>query len=144
MKILIYISLKFVSNGPPGPMGLVYQCIYAPDSKVHGAYMGPTWGRQDPGGLHVGPMNLAIRGVTWPQWVEEVAQRPLTKVVFWLTSSSYLYLISSYSVATITKINNSYFIADTWYLFGNGFVQLTHWGLVTPYGVGDLGQHWFR
>ena len=32
-----------------------------PDSKVHGTYMGPTWGRQDPGGLHVGPMNLAIR-----------------------------------------------------------------------------------
>ena len=21
---------------------------------------------------------------------------------------------------------------------------LTHWGLVTPYGIGDLGQHWFR
>ena len=21
---------------------------------------------------------------------------------------------------------------------------LTHWGLVTPYGVGDLGQQWFR
>ena len=32
-----------------------------PDSKVHEAYMGPTWGRQDPGGPHVGPMNLAIR-----------------------------------------------------------------------------------
>ena len=32
-----------------------------PDSKVHGAYMGPTWGRQDPGGPHVGPMNLATR-----------------------------------------------------------------------------------
>ena len=31
-----------------------------PDSKVHGAYMGPTWGRQDPGGPHVGPMILAI------------------------------------------------------------------------------------
>ena len=30
------------------------------DSKVHGAYMGPTWGRQDPGGPHVGPMILAI------------------------------------------------------------------------------------
>ena len=30
-----------------------------PDSKVHGAKMGPTWGRQDPGGLHVGPMNFA-------------------------------------------------------------------------------------
>ena len=32
-----------------------------PDSKIHGAYMGPTWGQQDPGGPHVGPMNLAIR-----------------------------------------------------------------------------------
>ena len=31
-----------------------------PDSKVHGANMGPTWCRQDPGGPHVGPMNFAI------------------------------------------------------------------------------------
>ena len=31
-----------------------------PDSKVHGAYMVPIWGRQDPGGPHVGPMNFAI------------------------------------------------------------------------------------
>ena len=31
-----------------------------PDSKVHGANMGPIWGRQDPGGSHVGPMNFAI------------------------------------------------------------------------------------
>ena len=33
-------------------------CI--PDSKVHGANMGPIWGREDPGGPHVGPMNLAL------------------------------------------------------------------------------------
>ena len=32
-----------------------------PDSKVHGANMGPIWGRQDPGGPHIGTMNLAIR-----------------------------------------------------------------------------------
>ena len=31
-----------------------------PDSKGHGANMGPIWGRQDPGGPHVGPMNFAI------------------------------------------------------------------------------------
>ena len=31
------------------------------DSKAHWANMGPTWGRQDPHGPHVGPMNLAIR-----------------------------------------------------------------------------------
>ena len=31
-----------------------------PDSKAHGANMGPIWGRQDPGGPHVGPMKFAI------------------------------------------------------------------------------------
>ena len=31
-----------------------------PESKVHGANMGPIWGRQDPGGPNVGPMNFAI------------------------------------------------------------------------------------
>ena len=31
-----------------------------PDSKVHGAYMGSTWGRQVLGGPHVGPMILVI------------------------------------------------------------------------------------
>ena len=31
-----------------------------PDSKLHGANMGPIWGRQDPDGPHVGPMKLAI------------------------------------------------------------------------------------
>ena len=33
-----------------------------PDSKVRGANMGPIWGRQDPGGPHVGPMDLVIWG----------------------------------------------------------------------------------
>ena len=33
---------------------------YIPDSKVHGAHMGPIWGRQDPGVPHVGPMNFVI------------------------------------------------------------------------------------
>ena len=31
-----------------------------PDSKVHGANMGPIWGWQDPVGPHVGPINLVI------------------------------------------------------------------------------------
>ena len=30
------------------------------DSMVHGADIGPIWGRQDTGGPHVGPMNFAI------------------------------------------------------------------------------------
>ena len=35
-----------------------------PDSKAYGANMGPIWGRQDPDGPHVGPMNFAIWGCT--------------------------------------------------------------------------------
>ena len=35
-------------------------CQCFPDSKVHVANMGPIWGRQDPGGPHVGPMNFTI------------------------------------------------------------------------------------
>ena len=45
-----------------------------PDSKVHGANMGPIWGRQDPGGPHVGSMNFYYLGYhkkfafyTWAQ-----------------------------------------------------------------------------
>ena len=34
--------------------------VDAPDSKVRGANMGPIWGRQDPGGPHVGATNFAI------------------------------------------------------------------------------------
>ena len=31
-----------------------------PDSKVHGPDIRHIWGRQDPGGSHVGPINFAI------------------------------------------------------------------------------------
>ena len=31
-----------------------------PYTNVHGVNMGPSWGRQDPGKPHVGPMNFAI------------------------------------------------------------------------------------
>ena len=34
--------------------------LIIPDSKGQGANMGPIWGRQDPGGPHVGPMNFSI------------------------------------------------------------------------------------
>ena len=42
---------------------LVANCLVGntPDSKVHGANMGPTWVLSAPAGPHVGPTNLAIR-----------------------------------------------------------------------------------
>ena len=45
---------------------LFYQTLFhddistRPASKVHGTNVGPIWGRQDPGGPHVCPMNFAI------------------------------------------------------------------------------------
>ena len=41
------------------------QILNNPNSKVRGVNMGPIWGRQDPGGTHVGPMNFAILEVSW-------------------------------------------------------------------------------
>ena len=94
------------------------------DSKIHGAYMGPTWDRQDPGGPHVGHMNLAI----------------------WEHSPN----ISSYSAKLImTNVLHEgfhwhlMFLLD--YLFNKWTLQiLTHWGLTMPYGFIDIDQHWFR
>ena len=48
-----------------GPGTISYQpCTHGmvPDSKIHGANMGPIWDQQDRGGPHVGPMNFAIWG----------------------------------------------------------------------------------
>ena len=39
----------------------LHHLITTPDSNVYGADLGPIWGRQNPGGHHVGPMNFAIR-----------------------------------------------------------------------------------
>ena len=56
-----------------------------PDSKVHGANMGPIWGQPDPGGPHVGPMNFAI----WKSEFELTKETP------------YLTLLMSYGVCII-------------------------------------------
>ena len=44
-------------------IGLDFRQLLIPDSKVHGANMGPTWVLSAPAGPHVGPMNIAIRDV---------------------------------------------------------------------------------
>ena len=54
-KLIIFIiALLNVINE-----GIKFSC---PESKVHGANMGPIWGRQDPGGPQVGPMNFVMLG----------------------------------------------------------------------------------
>ena len=52
--------LSYTETGLCAAMLLVVNCYY-PDIKVQGAIMVLFWGRQDPDGPHVGPMNLATR-----------------------------------------------------------------------------------
>ena len=47
------------------------------DNKDHGANMGPTWVLSVPGGPHVGPMNLAIRGGTPMMWENHMASNTI-------------------------------------------------------------------
>ena len=67
----IQINPSMLVKGAPGDFGTAHSIKYAqgfvlycgfitPDSKVHGANMGPTWVLSAPGGPHVGLMNLAI------------------------------------------------------------------------------------
>ena len=57
-----------------------------PDSKVHGANMGPTWVLSAPDRPHVGPMNLAIwvyKGCHWTLhccWANEIGQDILDQI----------------------------------------------------------------
>ena len=60
--------LREISQSTTGPCKLYpHLILQSPDSKIHGANMGPTWVLSAPDGPHVGPMNLAIRAVTWEQ-----------------------------------------------------------------------------
>ena len=52
-----------------------------PDRKVYGVNMGPIWGWQDPGGLHVGPMNFAIREFIYFIWFySEMIESPINDI----------------------------------------------------------------
>ena len=61
MPKLLFHWRNFVLLGLNELMFWANQANTIPDSKFLGANMGPIWVRQDPGGPHVGPMNLAMR-----------------------------------------------------------------------------------
>ena len=53
---------------------------YVPDSKVHGANMGPTWVLSAPDGPHVGPMNFVIRDMKKNQWKVGHSRYPVVEL----------------------------------------------------------------
>ena len=50
---------------------------------MHGASMGPIWGRQDPGGPHVGSMNLAISAIASDYWKQCKCLMIITHQMVW-------------------------------------------------------------
>ena len=69
--------------------------LMAPDSKVHGVNMGPIWDRQDPGGPHVGPMNLVIWG-----GIDDSIYHGDNQLLSVLVSIAGVYITCSYSLET--------------------------------------------
>ena len=51
-----------------------------PVSKVQGANMGPIWGRQDPGGPHVGPINFVI----WVEILHDLSAKGTNHMWHWV------------------------------------------------------------
>ena len=60
INLLLFMKMLNVQSTSQPAIGIFHFSELFPDSKVHGANMGPIWGRQDPGGPHDGPMNIAI------------------------------------------------------------------------------------
>ena len=80
---------------------------------VHGANMGPIWGWQDPGGPHVGPMNLAI-WVTLP----EPSILPLfsQNILVWVSEglkNDIKYVILKFCINTVYKNKYCYYF-NSW------------------------------
>ena len=83
--------------------------------------MGPTWGRQDPGGPHVDPMNLAIRGdIHKTAWYQTVMEH-MVHILCIILASNMRYLIKfilsehlNYTRAMLYPSHDSYVIWGSW------------------------------
>ena len=109
----------------------------SPDSKVHGANMGPIWVRQDPGGPHICPMNFASWVV--PLWVVWYLQLYTQLSQWWIKFPTWFEIFCNYlwlSIGRFTHILLGYFIDMMTSSNGNIF-------RVTGYMCGDfIGPRW--
>ena len=109
----------------------------APDSKVHGANMGPTWALSAPDCAHVGPTNPAIRGVaaSYPSRITDksvdsvmcdVSHYMLIRICCVMFCSGYILLLGG-SLGLI-------------YPCASGLL-CCHWGMVTLLKLSDLDKY---
>ena len=108
------------------PSGDVADCIFVPfthpplfhsqinatpDNKFHGASMGPTWGRQDPYGPHVGRMGTAnTNGQSTSIPIGSIQQKHYLSVrighgkIFWIVNSFIAMLIIPIEMSLKTSL----------------------------------------
>ena len=92
-----------------------------PDSKVHGANMGPTWVLSAPDGPHIGPMNLVIRGQMEKMALHIYLQYhvPMTNLRFSGNGCKSIYLLIKFYIEDIfdfVKISVRFFEASAYFM----------------------------
>ena len=92
----------------------MYVHILIPDSKVHGANMGPTWVLSAPDGPHIGPMNLVIMVALYPTHVSAVFFSSALSLVYIWTITFYHLPCKTYEFSQTGDVNK---ILLTTYLF---------------------------
>ena len=100
-----------------------------PDSKVHGANMGPTWVLSAPGGPHVGPINLAIRDVHCPSFSNPYPHNLILLTMYILPIGIRLASLFNYCIMGIfdlTKVLVRLFTCHS-YLIGVTTTKLQIW-----------------
>ena len=122
-----------------------------PDSKVHGANMGPIWGWQNPGGPHVVPMNFAIwagsqyvnksaykRALEWPPTQNSptriiTQQQKTIGIICWIQCKLIIIQYSSYKVEPRLHVDLTKSIQNLAYTVMIGGVLCEHFGDKWPY-----------
>ena len=95
-----------------GPLSWGHLAITTPDSKVHGAKMRPIWGRQDPGGPHVGPMNFAIWDNACKQTHKNIGQCIIWSHKEWQCSQSKTKHNKTYDCRAFVLVDFAYVLLD--------------------------------
>ena len=110
-----------------------------PYSKVHGANIGPIWGRQDPGVPYVGPMNLAMfMGPTWgPSGADRTQVGPM--LALWTLLSGIYCMYEGVRPSADTVLTTILAVNHQW------SKVLTHYGLVLhPEKIFFVEKPWAR
>ena len=119
-----WVSLRYGYTDMREQMARICGLIGFPHSKVHGANMGPIWGRQDPGGPHVGPMKLAIwvgLPFTWFATIS-IPQRFTYRLTLEISRGR----LSIYKDGTMFTFFNTYFLFEIKYHYLSIIVLIQH------------------